>query len=74
MGSIRAIWAVQDKLALDADEEKALELKREIAGGHERTPWNPSLAIPEKEFEFTAVEVARIKASLETSTGMPGRS
>ena len=28
VGSIRAIWAVQDKLALDADEEKALELIR----------------------------------------------
>jgi hypothetical protein len=29
-GSIRTIWAVQDKLALNADEEKALELKRKI--------------------------------------------
>jgi len=36
VGSIRAIWAVQDKLALDADEEKAIELKREFAGGQER--------------------------------------
>jgi len=33
VGSIRAIWAVQDKIALDADEEKALELKREVTGG-----------------------------------------
>ena len=34
VGSIRAIWAVQDKLALNADEEKAIEMKMldEIAG------------------------------------------
>ena len=52
VGSIRAIWAVQDKLALDADEEKAIELKRELVNGQERTVWNPSLSIPAKEFEF----------------------
>jgi len=33
VGSVRAIWAVQDKLALDADEETAIELKRELVGG-----------------------------------------
>lgn len=33
VGSIRAIWRVQDKIALCVDEEKALELKREVAGG-----------------------------------------
>ena len=40
VGSIRAIWAVQDKIALDADEEKQIELKREIVGGQERMVWN----------------------------------
>ena len=35
VGSIRAIWAIQDRIALDADEEIALGLKREIVGGHE---------------------------------------
>ena len=43
VGSIRAIWAVQDKLALDADEEKAVELKREMVTGLERVVWNPAL-------------------------------
>src|SRR3974377_1286202 len=33
VGSIRAIWAVQDKIALTADEETALELKREVVAG-----------------------------------------
>ena len=28
--------------------------------------WNPSLSIPEREFEFTDAEVARIKAAIET--------
>ena len=41
VGSIRAIWAVQDRIALDADEEKAIELKREMVGGQERVVWNP---------------------------------
>lgn len=66
VGSIRAIWAVQDKLALNADEEKELELKREPVGGQERVLWNPSLSIPPKEFGFTDIEAARIKAAIET--------
>ena len=66
VGSIRAIWAVQDRLALSADEEKAINLKREIIAGQERVVWNPALSIPAKEFEFTEAEVARIRAALQT--------
>ena len=66
VGSIRAIWAIQDRLALSADEEKAIELKREIVAGQERVVWNPSLSIPAKEFEFTEAEIARIRAALQT--------
>lgn len=66
VGSIRAIWAIQDRLALSADEEKAIELKREVVGGQERVVWNPTLSIPAKEFEFTDAEVVRIKAALQT--------
>jgi len=66
VGSIRAIWAIQDRLALSADEEKAINLKREIVAGQERVVWNPALSIPAKEFEFTEAEVARIRAALQT--------
>ncbi len=66
IGSIRAIWAVQDKLALDAAEERAIELKRELANGHERALWNPSLSIPAKDFDFTETEISRVKAAIET--------
>ena len=66
VGSIRAIWAVQDKLALDASQEKAMELKREMVNGTERTVWNPTLSIPAQDFEFSDVETARIKAALQT--------
>jgi hypothetical protein len=69
VGSIRAIWALQDKLALDADEEKAIELKREMVNGTERTVWNPALALSPKQFEFTDAESARIKAAIETWDG-----
>jgi hypothetical protein len=66
VGSIRAIWNVQDRVALDADEEKAVELKREMIAGQERVVWNPALSIPAKDFEFTDPEVARIKAAIQT--------
>ena len=69
VGSIRAIWAVQDKLALDADEEKAIDLKRELVNGQERTVWNPSLSIPAKEVDFADTELARLKAALEAWDG-----
>ena len=69
VGSIRAIWVVQDKLALEADEEKAIELKRELVNGQERTVWNPSNAIPPREFDFSGSEVARIKNGIETWDG-----
>jgi hypothetical protein len=69
VGSIRAIWAMQDKLALDADEEKAIELKREMVNGTERAVWNPSLSIPAKEFDFTDAEVARVRAAVEAWSG-----
>ena len=66
VAGIRAIWTIQDKIALDADEEKAIELKREAAGVPERVLWNPSLSLPTKDFEFTDAEIARIKAAIET--------
>ena len=39
VGSIRAIWAVQGKLALDAGQEEFIELKREMVNGAESTVW-----------------------------------
>lgn len=65
VGSIRAIWAIQDRIALDADEEKTVELKREIIAGQERLLWNPSLRLPLKGFEFSDAEAARIRAALQ---------
>ena len=64
--SIRAIWSIQDRIALDVDEEKSVEVKREIVAGQERVVWNPALSIPTKEFEFSDPEVARLKAALQT--------
>ena len=66
VGSIRAIWAVQDKLALDADDEKAIELRRELVNGQARAVWNPSLSIPAKELDFADTEIPRIRVAIET--------
>ena len=65
VGSIRAIWAVQDKIALGADEEKALELKRDVVADQERAVWNPTLSLPSAVYDFTDFEVARIKAAVQ---------
>jgi hypothetical protein len=65
VGSIRAIWSIQDRIALDAAEEIAVEVKREMIAGQERAVWNPALSIPAKEFEFSDPEVARIRAAIE---------
>lgn len=66
VGSIRAIWAIQDRIALDAGEEGAIGLKREMVAGQERVLWNPARSIPAREFEFSDQEIARIKAALQT--------
>lgn len=66
VGSIRAIWSIQDRIALDADEEKAIEVKREIVAGQERVVWNSTMSLPAKEFEFSDHETVRIKAAVET--------
>ena len=66
VGSTRAIWGIQDRIALNADEEKAVELKREMVAGQERAVWNPKLSIPAKDFEFTDPEVARLKTAIQT--------
>ena len=68
VGSIRAIWAIQDRIALDADEEKAIGLKRELHGGQERVLWNPALSTPDKNFDFSDAEAARIRLALQTWT------
>ena len=66
VGSIRAIWAIQDRISLDTEEEKIVELKREMVAGQERVVWYSALSIPAKDFEFTDPEVARIKAAIQT--------
>lgn len=60
------IWSIQDRIALDAGEERVVALKRKIVEGQERVVWNPALSIPAKEFEFSDPDVSRIKAMIET--------
>ncbi len=66
MAESPAIWSIQDRIALDTYEEKAVELKREMVAGQERTIWNPALSVPAREYEFSDVDVARMKAELST--------
>ena len=59
VGSIRAIWRIQDHIALGEAEAKAIELKREIVGGQEVVMWNHALSLPPRAFALTDAEVAR---------------
>jgi hypothetical protein len=66
VGPVRAIWAVQDRLALDDEEGRAIELKRELVNGQERTVRNSALSLAAKEFEFPEAEATRIPTTLQT--------
>src|SRR5689334_5994090 len=66
VGSIRAIWSIQDRIALDSDEEKAVEVKREIVAGQERVVWNPAQSLAPREFELSDPEATRIRSALQT--------
>jgi hypothetical protein len=65
VGSVRAIWAIQDKIVLTADEGLALELKSEVVGCQERVVWNPTLSVRAKEFDFTDPEIVRLKTAIQ---------
>lgn len=45
VATIRALWALQDQLGLSIDEETAVALRRNFAGGSERFVWNPARSI-----------------------------
>lgn len=66
VGSIRMIWAIQDKVALSSEEEAAIELKREIVAGQERVVWNPARSVPAVDLEFEEMEIGRIRAAVES--------
>jgi hypothetical protein len=69
VATIRALWALQDKIGLTPEEEKAIELKRDLVAGHERFTWNPALSIPPKEFDFTDAELAQFRSAVESWFG-----
>jgi hypothetical protein len=64
VGSIRATWNVKDCMALDAGQEKAAELKRDVATGQERIVCKPAFSTPAND--FSKPEVACIKAAAQT--------
>lgn len=66
VATIRALWALQDKLALTGAEEEAIHLEHDFVAGQERMIWNSSLSIPGKEYEFSEPEIARIRVALQT--------
>lgn len=66
VATIRALWAIQDRLSLAAEEEAALGLKREFVGGRDHVVWDLAATIPTKSMVFSDAEIARIRAAIET--------
>lgn len=69
VATIRALWAIQDRLALTIEEETAIELRREIVAGQEHVVWNPARSLPAKKFDVTEAERTRIRVAVETWDG-----
>jgi hypothetical protein len=69
VATVRALRALQDKLALSPEEESAVELKREFAGSQERAVWNPLRSLPSRDLEFSGAEASGLRAALEP--GLP---
>jgi hypothetical protein len=74
VGSIRAIWAVQDKITLDEQEEKAIASKRKFVASQKRVRLAPALLVPHRDVELGDTKIARMKRAIENSTGMPTAS
>lgn len=68
LATIRALWKLQDKVALSPDEEQAIELKRDFVGGRERVVWNPASSIPTKELDLSGAELSRMRTAIENWT------
>lgn len=68
VGSICAIWGLQDNFALDNNEEEAIKLKYEPVTGED--VGNPTFSIPKTRVEFTDVKVVRIKTAIETGDAL----
>lgn len=74
VATIRALWTLQDKIALIPDEETGIELKREVVSGQERVVWNPILSVPTRDFEVSETELAHLKSAIETWNGYAASS
>jgi hypothetical protein len=68
VATIRALWALQDRLALSPEKEQVIELKRDFIGGQERVIWNPASSIPTKESDLADAELTWIRTVLERWT------
>jgi hypothetical protein len=69
VAAIRALQAIQDRLALSREQEKASELKCEFVGGQERVVWNPERSLPAKAVDVTDSDASRIRPALESWPG-----
>jgi hypothetical protein len=68
LDALRMFWKMQDKLALDEAESKAINLQKQVVGGEEIRIWQADAILPAKEFEFIDAEVAHLRHVINTWT------
>jgi hypothetical protein len=62
---VRKLWKIQDRISLTAEEERAIELKREITEGREQVRWNPERTLPAQPFEFSDAETLIVRDAIK---------
>lgn len=68
VGSIRAIWAILDRIALDGPEEENIELKRETVAGQAR---NARSGIPRDRSQQTSSSLVTQRSPGSSQGGSP---
>ena len=63
--AIRTIWRIQDRIALTAEEEAAIGLKRVVTEQGEQIQWTAGKTLPLNEFEFSDAEILQLRESLK---------
>ena len=69
VATIRALWALQDMLALTPEEEQAIELKREFVAGTNALPGIPRRRFPPRNSSSRSPK--RCGSGLRSKPGVP---
>lgn len=65
VADIRALWSIQDRLELTAEEKTAIEYRVATQQGIETPSWNPERGLAPREFELSEAEGLRVRKIID---------